>query len=139
MWECLAKVAVPRPKKVKIRPKTIDCIFISYTYNHTVYQFLGHESNILNIHKNTIMESWNVSFFEDVFPCKSKKEPSSSKRVLETINENNQDQDRDGKVEPRNNKRVRTEKSFGPNFLTYVLEGEHQTFKEVVNSTDSLM
>ena len=28
VWGCLAKVVVPLPKKVKIRPKTIDCIFI---------------------------------------------------------------------------------------------------------------
>ena len=34
------------------------------------------------------MESRNVSFFEDVFPCRSKEETSSSKPVLETINGN---------------------------------------------------
>ena len=54
------------------------------------------------------MESTNALLFEDVFPCKSKKEPSSSKRVLETINENSQDQDKDGEVEPRGSKRERT-------------------------------
>ena len=75
------------------------------------------------------MESRNASFFKYVFPCKSKEEPSSSKRVLETINENSQDQDKDGEVEPRTSKRVRTEKCFGQDFLTYVLEGEPQTFK----------
>ena len=116
-------MAVPPPKKVKIRPKTIDCIFIGYAHNSIAYRFLVHESNISNIHKNMIMESRNASFFEDVFPCKSKEEPSSSKRVLEsTINENSWDQDRDGKVEPRNSKRSRTKKSFGPDFLTLVLE-----------------
>ena len=55
----------------------------------------------------------------------------------ETINENSRDQD--GEVEPRRSKRVRTEKSFGLNFLTYVLEEEPQTFKEAVNSSESLM
>ena len=68
------------------------------------------------------MESRNASFFENVFQCKSKEEPSLSKRVLETINKNNQDQD--GEVEPKRSKRARTEKYFGPHFLTYVLEGE---------------
>ena len=106
MWGCLDKVAVPSPKKVKIGPKTINCIFIGYAHNNTTYQFLIHESNIPDIHKNTIMESRNASFFEDVFPCKSKEEPSSLKRVLKTINENSQDQD--GEVEPRRNKRART-------------------------------
>ena len=42
-----------------------------------------------------IMESRNLSLFEDVFSCKSREEPSSSKRVLETINE---DQDKDNEV-----------------------------------------
>ena len=70
--------------------------------------------NISNIHKNKIMESRNASFFEDVFPCKSKEEPSSSKRVLETINENSQDQD--GEVEPRRTKRVRTKNIYWSRF-----------------------
>ena len=47
--------------------------------------------------------------------------------------------DTDGEVEPRRSKRARTEKSFGPDFLTYMLEGEPQTYKETVSSTESLM
>ena len=109
-------MAVPPPKKVKIGPKTIDCIFIGYAHNNAAYRFHVHESNILDIHKNTIMKSRNASFFEDVFPCGSKEKPSSSKRVLETIHKNSQDENTDGEVEPRSSKRARTEKSFGPNF-----------------------
>ena len=88
MWGCIAKVAVSPPKKVKIGPKTIDYIFIGYAHNSNAYRFLVYESNIPDIHKNTIMESRNALFFEDVFPCKSKEESSSSKRILKTINEN---------------------------------------------------
>ena len=58
---------------------------------------------------------------------------------METIHENSQDEDTDGEVEPRRSKRARTEKSFGPDFLTYMFEGEPQTYKEAVNSTESLM
>ena len=29
-------------------------------------------------------------------------------------------------------------KSFGPDFLSYMLEGETQTFKDAVNSTEGL-
>ena len=65
-------MVIPPPKKVKIRPKTIDCIFISYEHNINAYRFLVHESNIPNIRKNTIMESRNATLFEDVFPCKAK-------------------------------------------------------------------
>ena len=76
-------MTIPPPKKVKIVPKTIDCIFIGYAHNSTTYRYLVHESNIIDMHKNTIMELRNASFFEDVFLCRSKEELSSSKRVLE--------------------------------------------------------
>ncbi|PKI57989.1 hypothetical protein CRG98_021620 [Punica granatum] len=79
VWGCLAKIVVPTPKKVKIGPKTVDCIFIGYAHNSSAYRFLVHESKISDIHKNTIMESRNASFFEDVFPCKLNEVLSSSK------------------------------------------------------------
>ena len=59
--------------------------------------------------------------------------------MLQTINENSEDQDKNGEVEPRHNKIARTEKYFYLDFLTYVLEGEPQTYKEAVNSTEGLM
>ena len=37
MWGCLAKVAIPKPKKVKIGLKTVDCIFIGYAQNSSAY------------------------------------------------------------------------------------------------------
>ena len=138
MWGCLVKVAIPLPKKLKIGPKIVDCIFIGYANNSSAYWFLVHESNITNIRKNTIMESKNASLFEDVFQCNSKEEPGSSKRMLETIDENSQHQNKDIEVKFRCSKRARVEKSFGPDFLTYMLEGEPQTYKELVNSTDDL-
>ena len=79
VWGCLAKVVVPTPKKMKIGPKTVDFIFIGYAYNSNAYRFLVHESENPDIHKNTIMELRNASFFENVFPCKSKDGSSSSK------------------------------------------------------------
>ena len=80
------------------------------------------------------MESRNASFFEDIFPCKSKVEPNSSKRALGTINENSQDENDNGEVEHKHSKRARVEKSFGPDFLTYILEGEPRNYKEAVKS-----
>jgi len=64
MWGCLAKVAVPTPKRVRIGPKTIDCLFIGYAHNGSAHQFLVYDSEVPNIHKNTIMESRNASLFE---------------------------------------------------------------------------
>lgn len=78
MWGCLASVKIPRPKQVKIGPKTIDFVFIRYANNSNTYQFLVHKSEILDVHECTIIESRNAVFFEDIFPCK-KKEVSSHK------------------------------------------------------------
>ena len=140
MWGCLAKVVVPTPKKVKIGPKTVDCIFVGYAQNSSAYRFLVYKSEIPDIHKNTIMKSRNASFFEHVFPCKFEEGPSSSKRTFETMNEDSQDQEQEQEEEvedePRRSKRIRTEKSFGPDFLTYMLESEPHSYKEAVNSLE---
>ena len=79
VWGCLAKVIVPTPKKVKIGSKTVDCIFIGYAHNSSAYRFLVYDSKIPDIHKNTIIESRNASFFEEVFPYKSTEGSSTSK------------------------------------------------------------
>ena len=70
MWGCLAKVEVFVPKKTKIRPKTVDCVFFGYAQNSSAYRFLTYESEIPDINVNTIIELRNVVFFEHVFPYK---------------------------------------------------------------------
>ena len=118
MCGCLAKVAVPIPKKVKIGPKTIDCVIIGYAHNSNAYRFLIHKLEIIDMHANIIIESRNESFFENVFPYKSTHELNSSKRTHDTTIGSSQGQQDDN--EPRRNKRTRTSKSFGPNFLMYL-------------------
>ena len=141
VWGCLAKVMAPTPKRMKIGPKTVDCVFIGYAQNSSAYRFLVYESKNPDIHKNTIMESRNASFFEHVFPYINKEhEPSSSRQVHEDIESQEQDEesvDDDELEEPRRSKRARVEKSFGPDFLTYMLEAEPQTYKEAVKSAES--
>ena len=56
MWGCLAKVAVPIPKKVKIGPKTVDCVFIGYAHNSSAYFFLIHKLEIIDMLANTIIK-----------------------------------------------------------------------------------
>ncbi|XP_073119815.1 uncharacterized protein [Henckelia pumila] len=104
-----------------------------YAHNNSAYRFIVYEYQIPDIHKNTIMESRNDSFFEHVFPCKSKEEPSSSKRLHETMKT---EQEVNYEVEPRRSKRARTEKSFGLDFITFMMESEPQTFKEAINSSE---
>uniref|UniRef100_A0A2N9F9L9 Integrase catalytic domain-containing protein n=1 Tax=Fagus sylvatica TaxID=28930 RepID=A0A2N9F9L9_FAGSY len=136
VWGCLAKVAVPIPKKVKIGPKTVDCVFIGYAHNSSAYRFLIHKSDIPDMHVNTIIESRNASFFEEIFPCKPTQETNSLKRNLESTSSTSHDQElmeERNEVEPRRSKRTKTSKTFGPDFLTFMLEDEPQSFKEAMS------
>ena len=86
VWGCLAKVAVPKPKKVKVGPKTIDCVFIGYAQNSNAYRFLVHKSEIPDIHVNTFIESRDASFFENIFPYNIVYESiDNNKRSRDTI------------------------------------------------------
>ena len=58
-----------------------------------------------------------------VYPKKSQVHRSERLRLLMKI----------VRIKIKNNLRI--EKSFGLDFLTYILEGEPQTFKEAMNST----
>ena len=91
MWGCLAKVLIPTPKKVKIGPKTVDCIFVGYPPQSNAYRFLIHESMIPDIQKNTIMKLRNASFLETAYPCNlGNEQPTMSKRSHESIDDNNE-------------------------------------------------
>ncbi|KAD5507540.1 hypothetical protein E3N88_15243 [Mikania micrantha] len=136
VWGCLAKVVVPPPKVQRIGPKTVDCVFIGYAHHSSAYRFLVYDSKNPEIQKNTIMESRNASFFEEVFPCLKKELPSSSTPVDEIVHDEDQEQLEAKEVEPRRSKRQRIEKSFGPDFLTYMVEGESQTHRDAVTSSE---
>ncbi|GJY51077.1 retrovirus-related pol polyprotein from transposon TNT 1-94 [Tanacetum coccineum] len=147
VWGCLAKVAVPTPKAQKIGPKSVDCIFIGYAKKSTAYRFIVHESKNPDIQKNTIMESRNASFFENIFPCLSKETGSSSRlddKVVQDkrqrddndLQDERQDQTEEEEVEPRRSKRARNEKSFGPDFVSFMVENEPTSYREAVTSSE---
>ncbi|GJZ79412.1 retrotransposon protein, putative, ty1-copia subclass [Tanacetum coccineum] len=133
VWGCLAKVAVPTPKAQKIGPKSVDCIFIGYAKKSTAYRFIVHESKNPDIQKNTIMESRNASFFENIFPCLSKETGSSSRLDDKVVKNKRQRKDNDlqdetykikpdeEEEEPRRSKGQKR-KSFGPIFDSFMVE-----------------
>lgn len=131
MWGCLAKVEIPKPKQVKIGHKTVDCIFIGYAHNSSAYRFLVHKSTISDINEGTIKESRNATFFESNFPCKEKKEGSNKRSYEPTVDSN------DVNDEPRRSKRARVEKSFGPDYLTYILDNEPRTIQEALSNPEA--
>ncbi|GKB89526.1 retrotransposon protein, putative, ty1-copia subclass [Tanacetum coccineum] len=95
VWGWLAKVVVLTPKAQKIGPKSVDCIFIGYTKNSSACHFIVHDSKNPDIQKNTIMESRNASFFENIFPCLTKKIGRSSRIDDKVVQEKRQRDDND--------------------------------------------
>ena len=55
--------------------KTADCLFIGYAQQSAVYRFLVLKSDILN--QNTIIETKDAEFFENIFRLKVEHIPKS--------------------------------------------------------------
>ena len=61
---------MPIPKKCKLGPKTVDCVFLGYVQRSIAYRFLVVKSEVPDVHVDTIMESRDAIFFENIFPMK---------------------------------------------------------------------
>ena len=58
-------------KKHKVRPKTVDCVFLGYAIHSVGYRFLIINSGVPDMHVGTIMKSRDATFFESEFPMKN--------------------------------------------------------------------
>jgi transposase InsO family protein len=67
-WGCLAKVSVPITKKRKLGPKTVDCVFLEYAFHSVGYRILVVRSGVPDLLVDTIIESIDATFFENIFP-----------------------------------------------------------------------
>ncbi|GJV32370.1 hypothetical protein Tco_1392770 [Tanacetum coccineum] len=54
------------------------------------------------------------------------------------LQDERQDQPKEEEVEPRRSKRARTEKSFGPDFVSFMVENEPTSYREAVTSSEWL-
>ncbi|GJU54974.1 retrotransposon protein, putative, ty1-copia subclass [Tanacetum coccineum] len=118
-----------------------------YAKNSSAYRFIVHDSKNTDIQKNAVMESRNATFFENIFPCLKKETGSSSRLDDEVVQDKRQRDDNDlhderqdqleeEEVEPRRSKRARTEKSFGPDFVSFMVENEPMSYREAVTSSE---
>ncbi|KAL0331684.1 UNVERIFIED_CONTAM: hypothetical protein Sangu_1713900, partial [Sesamum angustifolium] len=71
VWGCLAEVLVPKHKRKKLGPKTVDAVFLGYVETSYILRFLVIKSEIPSIEVNTIIKFHDVVFLEDVFPMKT--------------------------------------------------------------------
>uniref|UniRef100_A0ACD5Y923 Uncharacterized protein n=1 Tax=Avena sativa TaxID=4498 RepID=A0ACD5Y923_AVESA len=148
-WGCLAKVNVPIPKKRKLGPKTVDCVFLGYAFHSIGYRFLIVKSQVSDMHVGTIMESNDATFFEDIFPMKdsssssNQEMPSLSSQELITIPkptisiEHPDNPVEDNSEAPIRSKRQRTAKSFGDDFIVYLVDDTPTSISEAYASQDA--
>src|SRR6185369_12756774 len=127
-------------------PKTVDCIFLDYAIHSVGYRFLIVKSGVPDMHVGTIMESRDATFFENIFPMRDGTslsrqefiEDDSSAESIEhnepTLVENSEEDNNDA---PRKSKRQRTVKSFGDNFIVYLMDDTPRTIKEAYSSPDT--
>ena len=135
IWGCLAKVIIPLPKRTKLSPKTIDCVFIGFANASAAYRFLVYKSEVHDIHVNTILESIDAEFFEDVLPYKESPMSTMYKR---TRDEQSTPKVQEQHTEPRKGSRIKKPKNFGPDFISFMTIGEPQTYKEAMTSPEAL-
>jgi hypothetical protein len=144
-WGCLAKVNVPACKH-KLVPITVDCIFLGYAHNSATYRFLVIKSDFPDVHVNTVTESRDATFFENIFPMKDRvaarseastsytPEPNTVSLAPAYFEQHNED---NNMVAPRRSKRQRTEKSFSDDFIVYLVDDTPKTLVEAYASLDA--
>ncbi|GJT24052.1 DNA polymerase zeta catalytic subunit-like protein [Tanacetum coccineum] len=82
-----------------------------------------------------------------VWGCLAKESGSSSRIDDEVVQDNRQrddndlqderqDQPKEEKVEPRRSKKERTKKSFGPDFVSFMVENDPSSYREAITSSE---
>jgi hypothetical protein len=141
----LAKVNIQAPKKRKLGPKIVDCVFLGYAQNNTAYRFLVVKSDSPDMSVYTIMESHDASFFEEVYSMRTASNSETWVFIQpETIappepNSEPVTSDKDDdKVDdaPCRIKRQRIAKSFGDDFIVYLVNDVPKTLPEAYASPD---
>jgi hypothetical protein len=148
-WGYLAKVNVSINTKRKLGPKIVDCVFLGYVHHGIVYRFLVIKLEVPGVHVDTFLESYDVTFFENIFPMKKSYRMSSlpANVIADTTPESSKNFDHgehtpepiheeiDSEA-PKRSKRPRTAKSFGDDFTVYLMDGTPKTIVEALTSPD---
>jgi hypothetical protein len=128
----------------------VDCIFLGYAHNSIAYRFLVVKSEVSDMHVDIIFESRDAIFFVNIFPMKDmcsnarfspeiapdftipiESPVESFEQPPEEVLEEN-----DNEV-PARNKRRRIVKSFGDDFIVYLVDDTPTSITEAYASPDA--
>jgi hypothetical protein len=139
-------VNVPINKKRKLGSKTVDCVFLEYAFHNIGYRFLTINSAVPNMLVGTIMESRDATFFEDEFTLKATHDTSNDELSIPHEHlfpvEHAEESHRHNHVEDNNastrkSKRPRIAKSFGDDYIVYLVDDTLGTIEEAYSSPDA--
>jgi hypothetical protein len=145
-WGCMGKINVPINKKRKLGPRTVDCIFLGYASCSIAYKLLVVKSEVSDVYVDTIMESRDATFFEHMFPMKdihrnsrysSEITPKHNTPVESFEQPHESVLEEDDNDAPKRSKRQRDEKSFGNDFIVYLVDDTPTTITEAFASPDA--
>ena len=111
-------------------------MFIGNAQNSSAYRFLVFKSDVDSVSTNTIIESRDAEFFENIYPHNPTTRfenapininlPSSSRR------------DNEMEIQgPRRSKRRRIETSFGPDYISFLSEEDPQSYHDAIISPEA--
>ena len=126
----------------------MDCVFLGYAQRSICYRFLVVKSEIPDMHVDTILESRDATFFENMFPMKdmhsiarisseifaessTSVDHSEQPHVEEVLEKD------DNESAPTRSKRQRIEKSFGDDFIVYLVDNTPTSIAEAFASPDA--
>ena len=137
-------------QEAQVGTKTVDCVFIGYAQRSIAYIFLVVKYEVPDMHVDSIMESRDAIFFRIYFQWKicialldffSEITPE---RVAPTISETSEQPieceeifDKDDSEAPRRSKRQRVAKSFGDDFIVYLVDDTPTNIAEAYASLDA--
>ncbi|CAJ2671570.1 unnamed protein product [Trifolium pratense] len=153
LFNVLAVVRLPDPKRKTLGEKGVACIFVGYAEHSKAYRFYVIEPND-SISINTIIESRDAIFDENCFSSTPKPKDLIPK-LDESLKDDHSNEVASETFEPRKSKRARKAKSYGSDFQLYLVEGskdqidtqyyycysieeDPRTYDEAVKSRDSV-
>ena len=124
----------------------MDCVNLGYAKNIVGYRFIVVKFEVPDQKVNTIMESKDAKFFEDIFPIwdmqsisrqesEETPEPAIFMEYYEQTHDENLEED-DEETRGRG-KRQRTAKTFGDDFFVYLVDDTPTYISEAYASPDA--
>jgi hypothetical protein len=136
-------------KKCKLGSKTVDFVFLGYAHHNIAYRFLVIKLEIHDVHIDIFLESHDVTFFENIFLMKNlygmsnlptnvivDTSPESSK-FFDHVEHTPEPIHEEIDSETRRSKRPRTAKSFGDDFIIYLMDDTPKIIVEAFTSPDA--